>query len=269
METINNMKEITIEELKGLQLEILKAVHNFCDENQIRYSLAYGTLLGAIRHNGYIPWDDDIDILMPRPDYNKFIKEFNSYSETYKLISPEMNYSYYAPYANVYDNRTILKETHLDNGNSLGIKIDIFPIDGVSPNTMMYSIQRRCISILNSLRSIKIEHRYNNHSYKYYLKKKLVSIIPMRIIQKLIVYISQLQHFENSKYARNIVFESKSVPCLQKSSYKKFILHKFENYKFYVLEEFDIVLRASYGDYMKLPPKEFRIPHHNFEAYWK
>lgn len=269
METINNMKQITIEELKFIQLDILKTVHDFCNENQIRYSLAYGTLLGAIRHNGYIPWDDDIDIIMPRPDYNRFIKEFNCFSKIYKVTSPEINFYFYAPYANVFDNRTLLKETHLDNGDSLGIKIDVFPIDGVSPNTIMYSIQRRCISILNSLRSIKVEHRYSNHSYKYYLKRKVVSIIPMRLIQKLIVYISQLQHFENANYARNIVFESKNVPCIQKEIYEKMILHKFEEYHFYILEEFDTVLRGSYGDYMKLPPKELRIPHHNFEAYWK
>lgn len=269
METINNMKQITIKELKLLQLDILKTVHDFCNENQIRYSLAYGTLLGAIRHNGYIPWDDDIDIIMSRPDYNRFIKGFNSFSKIYKVISPEINLNFYAPYANVYDNRTLLKETHLDNGDFLGIKIDIFPIDGVFPNSIMYSIQKRCISVLNSLRSIKVEHRYSNHSYKYYSKRKLVSIIPMRLIQKLIVYISQLQHFENADYARNIVFESKNVPCIQKEIYEKMFLHKFEEYQFYVLEEFDTVLRGSYGDYMKLPPKELRVPHHNFKAYWK
>ena len=71
------MKQIFIEEMRKLQISILLYVHDFCKENNIRYSLSGGTLLGAVRHKGYIPWDDDIDIMMPRPDYERFVNEFN------------------------------------------------------------------------------------------------------------------------------------------------------------------------------------------------
>jgi lipopolysaccharide cholinephosphotransferase len=70
-------KQLTIEEVKKMNLDILSVVADFCEKNGLRYWLYYGTLIGAIRHNGYIPWDDDIDIIMPRPDYEKFLKSFN------------------------------------------------------------------------------------------------------------------------------------------------------------------------------------------------
>ena len=74
------MKELTIEEHKKLALDILIDVADFCEKNGIRYFLAYGTLIGAIRHKGYIPWDDDIDIMIPRPDYDKFLKLYSDKS---------------------------------------------------------------------------------------------------------------------------------------------------------------------------------------------
>ena len=93
-----------------MQVDILAAVDKFCEQNNIRYSLSSGTLIGAIRHNGYIPWDDDIDLMMPRADYDRFISTFNGVVEHLSVMAPELNANYYAPYANVYDNRTHLNE---------------------------------------------------------------------------------------------------------------------------------------------------------------
>ena len=84
------MREMTLEEIQQVSLEILKDVHRFCVENDIKYSLCYGTLLGAIRHNGFIPWDDDIDIMMPRPEYDRFIRLYQS-EKGYKLFAAENN----------------------------------------------------------------------------------------------------------------------------------------------------------------------------------
>ena len=97
------MKEIGIDELKKLQVEMLVLIDEFCQHNNIRYSLSSGTLIGAVRHKGYIPWDDDIDIMMPREDYDRFVSTFNGAYGHLSLLAPEINCNYYAPYANVFD----------------------------------------------------------------------------------------------------------------------------------------------------------------------
>lgn len=88
------MKPITTHELRKIQIEILKSIHNYCQENNLRYSLAYGTLLGAVRHKGFIPWDDDIDIMMPRPDYEQFLKGYRGYNEFYQVQDYCTDHSY-------------------------------------------------------------------------------------------------------------------------------------------------------------------------------
>ena len=85
------MKIIPIEEVKKIQLDILDSVAQFCEERGLRYYLAYGTLLGAVRHKGYIPWDDDIDLHMPRPDYERFLREYNQAPTPYRVVSSAGN----------------------------------------------------------------------------------------------------------------------------------------------------------------------------------
>lgn len=123
---------MTLRELQLFALEILKDVHQFCTQNNIKYSLYAGTLLGAIRHQGFIPWDDDIDIVMPREDYNKFCQTYRS--ERFNLFNRDNDSSFQLAYARVCDiKRTLYKAVEPCSKKPTGVWIDVFPADGCPP----------------------------------------------------------------------------------------------------------------------------------------
>ena len=128
------MKEIKNDELRTIQLDILQNVHDFCMKHDIKYTLAYGTLLGAVRHGGYIPWDDDIDIAMLRPDYERFMQEYKN--DIYKFTECRLDKDVHIGFGKVEDTRTIVIEG--GNTKNLGVSIDVFPID------IKYSIINGC-----------------------------------------------------------------------------------------------------------------------------
>ena len=158
------MKEIGLEELKCIQLDLLQKTAEFCENNGIRYFLCGGTLIGAIRHHGYIPWDDDIDISMPRPDYDKFIKIFNKPENYYQVIDMSNNSKYGFPFAKVHDTRTLVNELQYSR-DSFGVYIDIFPIDGVGEDKQVYRI----------LKLRKLLHTKKANYYQRTLKKKIIN----------------------------------------------------------------------------------------------
>jgi len=273
------MKEISIEELKQLQLDILCKVHKFCQSNEIRYSLAYGTLIGAIRHKGYIPWDDDIDIMMPRPDYERFLNSFNGTYPELVVIAPENDWSYYAPYANVCDNRTFLEERTVNHmGNTIGVKIDVFPIDGVPNDFEMY--KSHDAEMKKTLKRLGYK-KWRKDNYLKALENKRGFIIHMsRILSDCFISFETLQKkhytmaikypYEASNFADNVVFNTSNKLLRQpKECFENYIDVTFEGFKFKAIQGYDSFLRALYGDYMKLPPADKQIPHHGFTAYWK
>ena len=122
------MKEISsTSEMREIQLKMMDCIHHFCIKNKIKYSLAFGSLLGAVRHKGFIPWDDDIDIMMLRSDYELFVNTFNCYNSNYKVYDYRKDTQYYYAFAKVCDERTLRIESSKVQG--LGVFIDVFPID--------------------------------------------------------------------------------------------------------------------------------------------
>ena len=141
------MREIQFEEMKKIELNILIYFTEVCEENNLRYYLGGGTLLGAVRHKGFIPWDDDIDVMMPRPDFQKLLS-LSINNENYNIIKPGTA-GYYYNFAKLVDTRTILEEKGIKRIDGLGVYIDIFPLDGM-PETP--DARKKRFKELNSIR---------------------------------------------------------------------------------------------------------------------
>lgn len=261
------MREIDLVELKRIQLEILQEVHNFCEKENIFYSLTYGTLIGAIRHKGYIPWDDDIDICMPRPDYIRFLTTFNSTSTRYKAVSHETESAYPYSFGKVIDMSTKIMEK-TDMKYDIGINIDIFPIDGVPDNEVSLKRQIKYRRVLDA----KIVSISPNRSFvkNTILRLSKIALYPLSIEKIVGMMCRNASRYEYAKMDKVacVAFGSKFNHPIDKQVFSDKLLVQFENRKFYVMSGYDKYLRSVFGDYMKMPPKEKQISHHSFEAYY-
>lgn len=269
------MKIIEIDELKKLQCEVLQVAHDFCMENGLKYSLACGSLIGAIRHNGYIPWDDDIDIYMPREDYDKLIRTFpERYKSHYVLTSFERDQQWCRPYANLYDDRTVYEEHKSSIERQIGINIDIFPVDHVPDDEkewLRFDKKRRALILLHSAKyvAIRFKNRALWKNILLALLKPFLFLIPNRFLVKRVdKYIRQYNKQHTSRLFECCCGIIQKQPFLEKD-FSELIPHVFENYEFNVMKGYDDCLTNGFGDYMTLPPVEKRISHHYFKAYWK
>lgn len=268
------MTELTLRELQLFSLEILKDVHQFCVNNGIKYSLQDGSLIGVIRHKGFIPWDDDVDIIMPRSDYTRFCK--NYMSTNYHLIFPERDKDCKIAFARVYDaQKTIAVSPDPWCNRDYGVSIDIFPADGafesIRKHNNYYKISRLLWKASCVCRIVSVK--------KFSLKNSLFHNI---------VYLSSL-FFPTRFYTQRVFKRAASIPygstkfwtqmtCMGDNSRERHrietfnhcSLMPFEDTEVLVMNGYDEVLRDKYGDYMELPPVEKRKPHSSLaKFYWR
>lgn len=263
------MRMIDIDEGKKICADILHIFADYCDEHNLQYYLAYGTLIGAVRHKGYIPWDDDIDVHMPRPDYEKLLALFNTdMAETdYLVIRPSDERGYHT-WAKLINKKTLKVEKGV--GNGIGLDIDIFPLDGV-PDTYddfvkhydrlhraqyLYLVKHVTTDGRNLLQRIALT------VVKVFLPKKSVFL---RFFDK------QCLMFDYDK-CTNVGVVS-SYYCGKKNYFKREQFGEgkkleFEGKWYNVPNDYDGILTHIYGDYMTPPPENERVTHHYFEAYW-
>lgn len=266
---IEKGEQLTMQEVQRGAFEVLKKFKEICEKQGLKYFLCYGTLLGAVRHNGFIPWDDDVDVMMPREDYEKLLEYFSANANELKpleLIHYSVNKKYVYPITRISDSRYILDyEGVKDYG--LGLFIDVYPLDGVNP------LDKKHLKKLD--RNIKF---IMMHASKEYIpsKSKLKNFIKrfVVIISKLVSLSKRLKR--QDKLAQKYDYKSSAKVCCttwelkeiyDKDDFENTVEHDFETAKFKIPSKYDKLLKQTYGDYMQLPPEENRIGHHFYTTY--
>lgn len=264
---MDKKKQLTGDEVKQVELGILDYIDAICKEHKIEYFLDYGTLLGAIRHKGFIPWDDDIDICMKRKDYERFISIMsNVQNPHYKLLSMETSSSYYYEFGKVVDTRVELNETGTLNLPGMGVWVDVFPKDNLPKHHLWL---KWLVTIFVVCRVFAV--------YKRFPKKHSVLFYPVWLVSRLIGYkpflnlIKLFSTFDKDKetpYIGDLRDLTAKRYAWDREIFNKSVLVPFEGKEYPAPQKWDEYLKGLYGDYMKLPPEDKRIPH-LFEAYWK
>ena len=272
---MNSYKEMSLRDIQKVSLDILKVFHDFCVSNNIRYSIGYGTLIGAVRHKGFIPWDDDVDVVMLREDYNKFINLFRD-SENYKLFSGERR-NMYGAIARLCE----IKRTRVDLyvplfSEATGVWIDIFPMDYIEEDhdrlledmqsvisAHRETIMKRCLmrsmrNEVNGLRSlfhwIKMNVKYRNDIFSY-----------------VDAHLSKVNDISSENGGLICQFGYPTYnerDVVIREAFDDVVEVNFEGSLFYAMKGYDLWLKNIYGDYMKLPPEEDRIAKHGQNKYY-
>ena len=266
------MNVIEKDELKKIQLDILQAVHDYCTNKRLDYSLACGTLLGAVRHKGFIPWDDDIDICMLRKDYDELEKIFPELLDgKYVFLTLGRSKEWNRPWGKVIDTRTVLYED-VNTNDGFGVGIDVFPMDDVYDNYrfILWKFRQHLLIYLWSIKQMVKDHKRN------IFRNSIISITQLLLyfvsIRRLAVLVDRYAKKYNNLGLKDVIESCDDVnidKSVKKEVFNSYVKLEFEGHLFKAIKGYDNYLKNTYGDYMKLPPEDKRVSHHSFHAYWK
>ena len=266
------MREIDVEELKKIQIEILDEFDAFCRKHGLYYWLDYGTLIGAIRHKGYIPWDDDVDIGMLREDYEKAAVLFNQESNgLYRFFTPENNDQHRYSIGKLVKTNTVLYEYGFE-GVKTGVYVDVFPYDNCPVSEPEKNKIFRKRDFLGRVRRLQLPIRAEIKGIKricYIAGSSVMKVVPGNSIEKKLD--KNARKYENLDAEKVCLFvdpyDEKKL-TIPKKTFQHLIEVEFENKMYFAPAEYDYWLSAYYGEYMTLPPVEERKGHHVFKAYY-
>ncbi|MBO5468255.1 MAG: LicD family protein [Lachnospiraceae bacterium] len=247
--------QIDIKEMKNVELELLKYFKIVCNKYNLRYYLCGGTLLGAIRHQGYIPWDDDIDVFMPVPDYLQLCNCFKE-DDKYKLLNMdncETNYMF----TRLIDKRTVLEEIHYPLKCKTGINIDIFPISG-------FPSEKREVDLFTK-EIMMLREEWDDYWFMYGMNSDVNRYSGLKLKVKEIM---TRYDFDCADMVGYIVTGKLDRELLPRKEFNKTVEVLFEGEKYATLGGYDTYLSNMYGNYMQLPSLEEQKNKHEFKA-WK
>ncbi len=272
-------KELSMKETQAISLEILKTVADICEEQNLRYYLIYGTLIGAIRHKGYIPWDDDVDIMMPRPDYDKLMEYMYSHKKDYpdlKVFNHDVSKDYPYMITRISNDNYVI---NMDNEKpyGMGVFIDIYPYDGLG-NTKEEALKFGLKGDrLSSLCYQATRKRYAVETTTSFIRKivkfpvfLIAKICGKNMFQNKLEKLARVKDYDKSKYVGCVVWLSGGMKDIfPRAWFDEYIMVEYEGYKFRAPKAYDKTLRHVYGDYMQLPPEKDRVGHHYYKVYEK
>lgn len=266
-------QEVTdIREIQQMELGIMEYIHETCRKIGVKYFLAYGSLIGAVRHKGFIPWDDDMDICMLREDYEK-LQDYliANPDERYEVMSYKNNLNYVYPFMKVQDNHTYLLEEDVRIDSNMGIYVDIFPVDGYENDA----------NFKNKMTKLIKKRQLSCYTFKGITNTKSVLNSLIRYISVIIFYftntnkyVAQIEELAKSRKVSDyeevdyLIYKDMNKPVWRREWLEQVTTGTFEGKKFTIPKKYHEILTSDYGDYMQLPPVEQRLSHHDFKL-WK
>lgn len=261
-----------IELLHETDLAIVKEVVNICDKYHLTYYMLGGTMLGAIRHKGFIPWDDDIDLGMPRDDYEKFLEVAPfDLNDNLKIINYKTDSTYHYYITRIQNTNTKVMESRFESeGRYTHVSIDIFPLDGTPNNYLLRKIY--CFKLMAHRAMASLHYKdvivTKNRNWK---EKILLWILLKFPTDKMFNHFNQLNNCDKllkkykmneSYFTGNMMGAYKTRELIPTHWYGTDYFYDFENIKLRGIKEYDKYLSRLYGDYMQLPPIEKRRVHY-------
>lgn len=266
------MKEMTLDEVKKCEIDIMCYIDELCCQNEIKYTLGYGTLLGAVRHKGFIPWDDDIDIILTSDNYKKLLDVLYKNNEgRYKVVSPR-DKGYWYGYGKVVDTKTLIYEKNWPTDKRIGVNVDLFHLDYL-PDENPRKYYDEVMYYEKALKYCLTDIAYSDDSRFKSLIKRVIRHKEVSQIRK------KDEWYWKEKFEKGCnATKTGKIMCpigagiyreWDKHLFDKYTKIAFEQYEFSVIENYKTLLEQTYGDYMKLPPKEQQVSNHDFIPYWR
>ncbi len=267
-----DLKEMTKDEIHDAILEVFKEFVRYCEENNLRYVMAFGTLLGAIRHNGFIPWDLDMDVAMPRPDYDYFIKNYPS-NKDFAIFSSETHENYFLPFAKLSNEKTLVDEHYKGfSKKPYGVYMDIVPVDGINEEDAQ-KIVIKSAKLLNRVTLCRFKPSLGFtflENVGFILGNIACGWWPYKKIVKQAYDLAHLTSYEEANKIAFIAAGEKKLNLLDKSFFENTIDWDFEDMKCRIPRDYKSWLTERYGDYMTPPSeKDKRTIHDCNYYYWK